>query len=328
VRIGIAAAVVLGAWLASAVARAEGPSIEPPGGPGVEALIKRGIELREQGKDDWALELFKQADALVPSPRTKAQVGLAEQALGIWVAAEGHVEAALAAKDDAWIERYRGALENALATIKKHVGTLEVRGGVPGGDVLVDGAKVGTLPMTAPWRVEVGRRAIEVRAAGYHSASRATDIVAGATTRETFQLVKEDAVAEPSRAGGAAIDASASAPGAVQRTMGWVFVGTGGAALVLGVVGIVARQSTVSGYNEDTTCPGLGSANQPAECQDRISTADTWRTVSIASFIAGGVLGVGGAVLVLTAPSSPRAPASARLACGPLGAGVACGGTF
>jgi hypothetical protein len=317
-RIYLGAAIVLCAVVTSAPVRAADDT---------EALISRGIELREQGKDDQALEVFRKADAAAPSPRTKAQVGLAEQALGIWVAAEAHVEAALAAKEDAWIERYRAPLASALAIIKKHVGSLEVRGGVPGADVLIDGAKIGTLPMRAPWRVEVGRRAIEVRAAGYYTASRATDIVASSTTRETFDLVRDEGAADPPHpAGTPPVVVESPRTGSVQRTMGWIFVGTGGAALVVGVVGLVARQSAVSAYNDDAACPGMGEPVQPPQCNDRISSANTWRTVSVASFIGGGVLTVGGAVLVLTAPSP--APASARVACGPMGVGLACAGRF
>jgi tetratricopeptide (TPR) repeat protein len=188
-----------------------------------EALVTRGLELRLQGKDGQALELFRRADQIAPSPRTRAQVALAEQALGIWVAAEGHLAAALAAKDDAWIEKNRVALSAALEIVRQHLGQLEVLGGAPGAEVYVDGARIGVLPMSAPWRVEVGRRSLEVRAPGYHSASRTTEIVAGGTTRETIGLVKEDAAAaRPAGAGGVMQPDG----GAVQRTLGWAAVGT------------------------------------------------------------------------------------------------------
>jgi hypothetical protein len=279
-----------------------------------EALVARGIELREQGKDDQALELFRRADALSPSPRTQAQVALAEQALGIWVLAEAHLVSALAAQNDAWIEKNRAALTGALGVVHQHVGTLEVRGPADGASVFVDGAKVGVVP--GSWRVEVGRRAIEVRAPGYHLASRTTDIAAGATTRETIPLVRE----EPGARG-----AVEPAKGGTQRMLGWVFVGTGSALVVTGVVGLFARQSAVSSYNDDATCPGMGSAAQPPSCEDRISTANTWRTISIASFIAGGAVGAAGVVLVLTAPA---ARAQAAIACAPWLGGASCAVRF
>ncbi len=51
-------------------------------------LVERGIELRIQHRDDEALALFRRAYEATPKPRTRAQIGLAEQALGSWVSAE------------------------------------------------------------------------------------------------------------------------------------------------------------------------------------------------------------------------------------------------
>jgi len=319
--------VILCIALAKTGARADAA----PPTPDAEALVTRGIELREQGKDDQALELFRRADAIAPSPRTRAQVALAEQALGIWVAAEVHLEAALAAKDDPWIERYRVALASALETVRQHVGRLEVRGGVQGAEVFVDGAKIGALPMTGSWRVEVGRRSLELRAPGHHAASRVTEIAPGATTRETIELVPEITSERP--AGGPNDKPRTSVivetpKGSGERTLGWVFAGTGAALVATGIVGVVARQLAVSAYNEDKTCPGMGQPTQPSACQDRISAAETWRTILLVSFISGGAVGLGGVVLLLTAsPAKPAAP-GATVACGPAALGVSCVGRF
>ena len=87
--------------------------------------------------------------------------------------------------------------------------------------------------------------------------------------------------------------------GAVQRTIGWIFVGTAGALVATGVVGYFARQSAVNAYNDEPTCPGFGAVTQPPACQDHISTANTWQTISIVSLIAGGALAVAGAVLLV-----------------------------
>src|SRR6185312_3741828 len=53
-----------------------------------DALIDQGLELREHGKDADALALFERAYSASPTPRAKAQIALAEQALGRWAAAE------------------------------------------------------------------------------------------------------------------------------------------------------------------------------------------------------------------------------------------------
>jgi hypothetical protein len=299
------------AVLASTVlARADGPA---------DALVAEGIALRERGKDEEALERFRQADALQPTPRTRAQIALAEQALGYWVPAEEHLIAALAKADDPWIAKNRAALDGALETIKKHLATLEVRGDVPNAEVLVDGKRIGSLPITA--RVEAGARTLLVRAPGYHATSRAVQVSPGSTARETIELTR--ATADEGKPGDRAVILSTE--GGTQRTLGWVAVGVGGALVALGVVGVVARQAAVSAYNDDRSCPGLGSATQPPQCADKVSRADTWQTLSIVGLAGGGVLVAGGVVLLLTAPT---APVQTRIACGVQGSGVGCAGVF
>jgi hypothetical protein len=287
-------------------------------GEDAESLIAEGIALRERGKDEDALEKFKKADLLQSTPRSRAQIALAEQALGLWVAAEEHLLSALARPDDPWIAKNRGPLDGALETIRKHLATLEVRGEVADAEVLVDGKRIGTMPLTA--RVEAGSRTLLVRARGYHPTSRVVQLAPGSTARETIELV---VAPEDGARGDRTVIVTTE--GGVQRTLGWVAVGVGGALVAVGVVGLLSRQAAVSSYNDDRTCPGLGSAAQPPQCADKVSRADTWQTVAIIGLAGGGVLAVGGVVLLITAPSSP---ARARVACGPAAGGLSCSGIF
>src|SRR5262245_36505817 len=86
-----------------------------------EALIESGLRLRREHRDAEALVQFKRAHEANPTPRTRAQIGFAEQALAQWHEAEGDVEAALAAKDDPWIAGHLKALETALTAIRQHL---------------------------------------------------------------------------------------------------------------------------------------------------------------------------------------------------------------
>jgi hypothetical protein len=290
-----------------------------------EALISRGIELRERGNDDEALSVFRIALAKAPSPRARAQVALAEQALGLWVPAESDLVAALAAADDAWIVRNQGALAGALAVVRRHVGSLEVRG-TQGAEVLLDGVRLGALPAAAPFRVEAGKRTLELRAKGFHATTRAIEIPAGAVARETVSLVALPAEPAEPRAGSPVAGADAD-PGRGQRLIGWSFAGVGGALLLTGAAGMLVRSGIVSDYND--RCPGLG-VGQPADCDDKISAANTWLTVSMVSLVGGGVFALGGLTLVLTTPR--RARPSAGIGCGPVsargGAYLGCAGSF
>src|SRR5260370_22221284 len=110
----------------SALVLMEGTS--PAHADDADDLIHKGIELRKQGKDQDALEAFRRANALSPTLRAQAQLGFAEQALGRWVDAYEHIEAALRGAGDPWIAKNRPVLEASLLTIRKHVGELEILG--------------------------------------------------------------------------------------------------------------------------------------------------------------------------------------------------------
>jgi hypothetical protein len=308
-----------------------------------EALIARGIDLREHGKDDEALAIFKKALAKAPTPRARAQVALAEQALGLWVAAESDLLLALAAENDAWITKNRAALDGALAVVRRRLGSLEIRG-TDGAEVVLDGVPLGTLPVAAPFRVEAGKRTLELRAKGFHATTRSIEIPAGGVARETVTLVAlppevagpgPGAGAPHAGAPGSGDDAGRSDPGRGQRLLGWAFAATGGALLITGGVGMLVRKGIVDDYND--RCPGLG-VGQPADCDEKIESARTWLTVSIVSLIGGGVFTLGGLALVATAPRRDAATAGAkeptvRAFCAPssvrgLGASLTCAATF
>jgi hypothetical protein len=281
-----------------------------------DALITKGLELREKGKDEEALNLFRQAQLKSPSPRARAQVALAEQALGLWVLAETDLSAALA-ESDPWITKNRSPLEGALAVIRKHIASLEVRGAASA-EVFIDGQKIGSGE--GPFRVEAGRRTLEVKRTGYQATSRAVDLPAGGTARESVSLVVMPIVVAPSTSSTAPTPTPTQSvhadDGRGQRILGWVFVGVGGALLATGGISLLVRKNYVDDYNA-STCPGLGAV-QPASCQSQVDASHNWLTVAIVTLIGGGAALVGGGVIIGTAPRA------ASVACGPFG----CSGTF
>lgn len=167
-----------------------------------EALMAEGVELRRQGRDAEALERFRAAFDQSGSPRARAQVALAHQALGNWIEAESNLEAALDTRDP-WVERNRGALEGALETVRSRLAFLEVRGEPAGAQVRVDGRDVGLLPLAEPARVVAGDVVVEVSKDGYATILRPVRVRPGATGRETIRLVpvSSGAPSEPSPAG-------------------------------------------------------------------------------------------------------------------------------
>ncbi|MFO0638702.1 MAG: PEGA domain-containing protein [Polyangiaceae bacterium] len=298
-----------------------------------DALIAQGVALREQGKDDQALEVFRRAEAKSKTPRATAQVALAEQALGMWVLAETHLTAALEAKDDPWIQKNRGPLEGALATIQKHVGSLDVRSNVGNAEVYVDGSLAGTLPRPTPLRVEVGPRQVEVRAPGHHPVSRTVSVSVDGMSRETFTLAplpeEPKVVVVAPRGRDPVPTRPAAEPSNVPRTVGWVLVGTGVGLAAFGGVGMLVAEIQTGRYNDRKDCPGANVPTQPGECQSILDTRSTWRTVGVGAFVGAGVLTLAGAAFVLLSPSA-KPGGGAEIACAPsLGSpGLACTGRF
>lgn len=162
-----------------------------------EALIQRGIELRRQGKDFEAFEYFKKAHDLAPTPRAKAQLGLVEQALSRWTDAEVHLEAALQARRDPWIQRNQAILEQSLRTVRAHVGLLDVQGAPEGAELTINGKPAGRLPLAAPVRVGEGYAEVELGAPGHVTAKRTVTVRGGHTVPLFIKLDPEPVPAAP-----------------------------------------------------------------------------------------------------------------------------------
>jgi hypothetical protein len=112
--------------------------------------------------------------------------------------------------------------------------------------------------------------------------------------------------------------------GSTQRTWGLIIGGVGVAGLAAGTVfGLMAANSWSTAKSE---CQPEGEQNCPQNAKNDRSTALTWATASTVSFIAGGVLAAGGAVLYFTAPKDAGTSFGIGLTVGPGQIGVR--GTF
>jgi tetratricopeptide (TPR) repeat protein len=174
-----------------------------------DALIEQGIAQRRAGDDVAALATLRQAYASSPTPRAAAQLGLVHQALGQWVEAHTRLNEALAAVGDAWIERNRAALQQALGVVQGEVGTVEIliRPLPPEARATLGATDIGPLPMEHPLVVVAGEEELEVSAPGHRTVRRAVRVRAGQLSRVTVELGPETADADAD----AAIESSADA---------------------------------------------------------------------------------------------------------------------
>jgi hypothetical protein len=281
-----------------------------------DGLIKQGVELRRAGKDQAALEQFRRAYDLEPTPRALAQMGLAEQALGRWVDGEAHLARALEAAQDPWIGKYRATLEGSRAEMGKHLGSLSVTGGPAGAELRLDGRPAGTLPLRRTLRLPLGTFSLEASVEGRVVVARAVNIVAGITTHEDLSPAAPPSNVTPAPPVAAAPPAASVAtsevrardeatPGAgtERRPLAWIaaggavaFAGAGAALLYLG-------NRSASEYGTCTT----------GDCESYKTNGSREQIAGVTGLVVGGALGATAAVLFLTRPATD----DGRVACAP-----------
>lgn len=278
---------------------------EPPATPCVQAeeLVRRGLKLRLNHQDQEALDLVIRAERLCSSSRIVAQRGLAEQALGQWLEAEAHVDQALSAKDDPWIAKHRHELEEAYLAIGDHLGQLQVELETPGAkeaELLVDGERIATLPLSAPLPLRAGSVIVAVQAPGHAPVSRPVVIPARGLARERFVLVPllaprpEVAAPQP-----VVVEKAPKRTVGTWRVLGGVGVALGGLALGMGVAGHVVREQNSRAWNADVACVTAPlDVEAPPLCQTRLERVALGQRLALAGYIGGGVLAAGGVVLL------------------------------
>jgi hypothetical protein len=295
-----------------------------------DALIKQGVELRRAGRDQEALEQFRRANEIAPSPHALAQIALAEQALGRWPEAEADLTRALSVSQDPWVVKNRTTLEKSLADMGEHLGSLDVLGEPAGAEVVVQGRVAGKLPLAQPVRVTAGSVVFEVRGPDYLPVTRTVTVAAGQLTRESVTLLHV-----PRPAGGVVSQAVPEQPPALKplpphreptaeghprtRTLAWIALAAGSVSAAVGVTGLIIREIDARNYN--TNCPNPQAPltmTEMAQCDDWKNGGKTASSVALATLIGAGALGVGSAVLFyVSADSKPTETSREALACAP-----------
>ena len=281
-----------------------------------EQLIQQGLDLRDKGQDDAALELFRRAYKVSATGRAAAQMALAEQALGHWVDAEAHLTEALRA-DEPWIVRNKTLLTQALTDIRSHIGSLDLVGGAAGAEVVLNGQTVGTLPLGAPLRAPAGSVALEVRAPGYLPVVRNVVVPSGGTARETLSMVslgQSPAVPESAApvAEGAKPAATTSADGSppisdesgsLRRPIGLALGIAGVAGLGVGTGFYIAYRDRSNDFNK-TPCYASLPMRGGSGCQVVYDGIIHAQVFSILGFTAGA-LAIAAGVYLFTTGSRP-----------------------
>jgi hypothetical protein len=296
-----------------------------------ESAMQRGIGLRRLGKNREALEAFEQAYGLSPTLRGEAQIALAHQALGDWVDAEEGLQRALATEDDPWIARYRNFLEEALTTVRAHLGWLDVTADVARGELVIDGTSRHDLPSPEPVRVAAGAVDFEVRAPDRVQVHRTVDVAPGAHVQVAVALEPVPA-SVPVATAGLPLSQGPAQTADVPRANAPFRVGDAlpfAAAVVFAGAGVVAwrvREDQVAIFNDDARCL-TGTLSREQQCGGHAHAANVALGFEIGGLAAAGLSAAFGAWRLWF--SGARSSTVARSSCTPWGGlGVACGGRF
>jgi hypothetical protein len=143
-------------------------------------------------------------------------VGTTPLAAPVAIAAGNHVVGALASgylplrREVTLAGETTQAITLDLLPSEARLAHLTIRAAVSGADVLVDGQRVGLTPLAASLTLPPGRRLVEVRRAGYRTATRDVTLGDGASGELEVDLAEDDAAA--SRRGRLVLDVSEPDP--------------------------------------------------------------------------------------------------------------------
>jgi len=277
----------------------------------VESLIQRGIQLRRDGQDEQAINVFLDAERQEPrSVRVLLHILTAAQAAGRWLMADAYMQKVSALKDDPYYQRHEDAIEVVRRAIAGRVGTFQVQGSPEGATVRLDGRQIATLPMKLPTSVEAGSYVMEVQSQGYYRLRRNVTITGGVLTREPVELnrvppPREDVAAGAEPGGGSA--ASAATPEErswwASPAVGWSLFGVGVASGVMSGIAFGMREDRAQTWNSESECiPSTGQTREEA-CGNFKDDAETYQTVGVITAIASVAFVGTGLTLLLTGAS-------------------------
>lgn len=273
-----------------------------------ERLFREGQKLLEERRFGEACPKFEAAYSKDHSLGTLINLAFCHKEQGaIWYAWLEFREAEVKATELNRPDR-RDFAKQRLAELEKQLPKVIIDNPqkVPLTDVLVEDRKVWEAERGAVFAVEVGQRRFVFKAKGKKNGALLTNITKSDKVQHITVPDMEDGSDEPPKsespvdAPKAAAPAAEPSDGSMQRTIGWVSIGVGGVAAILGSIeGISTLSSPCSGAK---SCP-----------PDERSSANSSATIADIAFVVAALGVVGGIALIATAPSAPTAqpPASA-----------------
>jgi len=309
--------------LTSSTAAVAAPAAEDP-----EGLIRQGVALRKLGENAKAQGYFQRAYDIARTPRSAAQLGLVEFALTQWGPAEIHLNEALGAVNDAWVQTNQNVLQTSLTEVRTHLGRLRVNGSPAGAHIRAGSIDRGTLPLPNVIYAPAGPLTVEAEAAGFQSARQTMTLATGEEKTLVINLVPLNRAAEaPAIAPDAPV--VVTPPPAVEesvrwkRPAAWAAGGIAAALVAGGALALVASNNNYDDFNNELVpgsamhrCNKAALNSGGADCPSLLSAGDRDKTLAIVGFAGAGALAVVSAILFATS-SANGAGSTQALNCAP-----------
>jgi hypothetical protein len=305
--------IVLIAGALPAVARAQ-----PAAAPEADRLFREGRVAAKAGDARLACDKFRASLQLEHATGTLISLGDCEEKLGHWVSALADLRQA-AAELPPGDDRH-APVRDRIAFLEKHLPRLTIRTRTPlpaGARVFRDDAEVAEAAFGVAIEIDPGAHRVRVVVAG--EPDRVSDVhLAEGEQRELWLGERAAQLVGPPPPKVTAVE------GSPLRTLGWISVGTGSAALVIGAVtGLLVLDAKNDVARE---CDAARACSQ--EGLDALQSGPTYSTVSTISFVTAAAAGAIGVYLLLTHPAASATGVARSRALGPGAQGWSLGGTF
>jgi hypothetical protein len=307
---------------------------------------QRGLEIVSehcrlpQGCGDYqaALDEFEQAYALSPNFEVLYNIGQANLALGRPRKAIDALERYLADGSEKVPPVRRAEVERQIAQLESSFGQLGVTTEPSGARVTVDGADIGTTPLSAVVKVVAGTHVVSASRPGAATVTRVVTLTEG--QQETVNLALPDlpvasapaegapgpvaanSAAEPATPAAVQADAAASHGQASRFPTGYVLIGAGVALGGVTVAHYLWNHGRVEDFRaneaELASDTSPGRSERQAENNALATSIQHASVVTVVLGVTSGALAAAGVVLVLT--DHPAETAEKRA--GPRGIGV------
>lgn len=268
--------------LSLSIALAAAPATAQDAREASRAEFRRGVSLAQHGDYASAKAAFAEAYRLFPHPSILLNLGLARAKTGEYVQAEQDLLRFLADDGGAPPDEVTSARQTLLA-VKGHLGTFKLKVSPPGARAKLDGAPVALVAGdTVDVRAATGAHTLHVEADGYAAQDMPLDVDEVDVNTLELTLSPQPAQTEDRHRGD------------MQRTAGWVLVGSGAAIAGFGIFSGVFAITEANAYNT------AGDAH--FQDQSTRATGITFRTLADVSLVTAVLAAGAGVVLVLTAP--------------------------